>query len=565
MLELNKIIEYCNKLHEEEVNSTANNDSVKDKARIERRKNETYFTRLTRASLGISQNLDLSDDVYSLLAALPEAIFPKMYVIGWGKKRRKSIQKPDEKTNSADESTSELEAPKLLLDYAKNYGKEFVINKVDQVIKQLNEKKLEYALICHGLSPTSDTILLLADIGRSVRVSNAIRLRKQKVLLADVSWIKYNRSINQLFKKREFLDQLRVCLDKRKRLYRALGLEYKVFGISDFEQDEHILVKSEIINHTKEFRELAKLLYGKKALEPLKSKEIKQVIGKSLGQIPSKLEIHLPPTIRALIKLKNKKVGYALEEVLDTDLKILRTVSELFSSFDEDIFVYYFAQYFAQTYFKDYIKIAPISETKFDQPFLMHSEHFSKITSKEKEQKGESDQLAYVYCPQYKLGGLNLLPYCSISGDVLKKSIPVEELLNGTILLADSYENEVEKIIGVLTKTETVHRNRLISDIFSFVHHMYQTLPIKNKEILFNKIEPISAQIANQIASENDTPDKYCIIFSEWIKAIDKPNAAIPFHLIPYFWEDEDWDLDRIKNVSEFIITLLEIVNNICD
>jgi hypothetical protein len=544
MLNLKEIVEHSNKRFNKEIESVRANKNV-DLARIERRRNEAYFTRLSRACLGVSQNIALADEHFALFTAIPEMLFSKMFLIGWSKSRKQK----------------EIEnAPKLLADYNEEFDSEFHISTVEHVLNQIKDHKYEYTLICHGLSPTSDTILLLADLGRCLRISNAVGIFNLKILLADISWIKYNRSINQLFKAKEFINQLRICLDKRKRLYNALNMEYEVFSISDFENKRRSINKSQILSHITNFRDLARLLWGEQALKG-HNQDVQAIIGKSLGQIPNKYLSLLPPTIEKLLSLKNKEVAYALENTLESDLKILRTVSELFSSFDEEIFIYYFAQFFAQSHFSQYLKIAPISETKFDQPFLTHKEVFSEIAKVTVESKGTAP--GYIYCPQYKIGSLQLLPYTSISGDVIKNKIDVDEFQSQTILLDDIYDKKLDKIIGVITTTETAHRNRLLSDLLSFIHHLYQFISESEKKEIINHLEGVSAQIAIQISSQTDLPEEYFSIFSEWLKTIG--DNVMPFHVIPYLWEDSDWDTEKIENVSRLILKILEIISNICD
>src|SRR5690606_35928152 len=51
-------------------------------------------------------------------------------------------------------------------------------------------------LLAHGLSAIDDSVLLLADLGRASRAARAIQA-PLRVLLADVSWISYNRSLRR--------------------------------------------------------------------------------------------------------------------------------------------------------------------------------------------------------------------------------------------------------------------------------------------------------------------------------------------------------------------------------
>ena len=78
-------------------------------------------------------------------------------------------------------------------------------------------------------------------------------------------------------------------------------------------------------------------------------------------------------------------------------------------------------------------------------------------------------------------------------------------------------------------------------------------------------LEAISTDIYVQISSKTDTPDDYSNIFSNWIQSISNKETVMPFHIIPYLWEESDWDKDKIIKVSNLIINLLELVNDICE
>lgn len=547
MLNLHKIIEHSNKRFQNEIDK-AIEDPKNDKARIERRKNESYFTRLGRATLSISNNVNFSDKFLALAVAFPEILFTKIYALGYGTSRKQN---------------EEENPPELLKKYFDSFSDKYKFIDQSNLNNYVDNNSFEYLLLCHGLSPTSDTIILLADIGRVLRMANSIGIYRTEVLLADVTWIKYNRSINQLYTPKEFLNQLRICLDKRKRIYKLLKLKYTTFGISDQTSENNNLNKTEISKHVKQFRDLAELIWGKKSLEAHKDEMLK-IIGKSLDQIPKRDLQYLPFYMSKLIELKEKDVAIGIEEKLHSELKILRSISELFSSFDEEIFLYYFAQYFAQTNYNKFLKIAPLSEEKFDQPFLKYAEDFEKVANNNKKDNITEKFSGYIYAPQYKLGDFQLLPYTSISADVIRKG-KVEEFLDKTILLDDSFDDKIDKIIGVVTTTEIQHRNRLASDLLSFAHFLIENIDTSQKCNLLDKIEALSYDIFIQINSTNDSTKDYTIIFSDWIKSIANKDAVVPFHIIPYLWEDKDWDTDRIIKFSNLIMTLITIINEICE
>jgi hypothetical protein len=564
MINLTTVIEHSQERFRKEVENAEAAKGI-DRARLHRRINETYFTRLTRACLLIAPNKELSDLCYSMCVACPELLFSKMYYLGWGQGRKQ--KSPDQ------------EAPNLLKSYNNLFSEDTDVASFHDLLSFLKAQPSVSSLICHGLSPISDTLLLLADIGRNIRISHALGVMRFNVMLADVSWIKHNRSINQRMSKKEFLNGLRICLDKRKRLYRALEFEYKVFGINNFGREELNINRTALEKLTKEFRQLARVLWGEKSLSS-HDPQMKKLIGKRFTGMTNQEKTQLSPDIATLISYENLAVS--LEKELESQLTILRTISDLFSTFDAEIFFYYFAQFFAQQKYSWYIKIAPMSEIKFDEPFETQTKHFLSVMSggggqgaagsnrKDKRagktNKKDSKSWFEIYLPQYKLGNYELLPYTSISGDVLKNDIAIDKFQSSTVLLEDSYEDKIDKVIGVITETPTPYLNRIVSDLLSFIHYLINRSAITDRvrsleEYLF-KLEP---HIAEQIFSRDDTPVNYPSIFADWLKAIDDEAAIPPFHVIPYLWEERDWDKERIKTLSALIIELLRVVNDLCD
>lgn len=530
---------------QEEIQRASKGKKV-DQSRIKRRKNEQYPERLVRSCLGISQHIELNDSLYALAMATPEALMSKMYYMGWGDARKQK-------------DTNE-KAPELMKLYGE-FSSSYSIPNATDMVQKIKDDTINKSLICHGLSPTSDTILLLAELGRSVRMTKALGIKSTEILLADISWIKYNRSISQMFNKKDFLDQLRVCIDKRKRLYKALGLKYTTFGISDFGESTNYIKKSNISEATQTYRELASALWGKESLSK-QNADMKALIGKSFQGFSKKNLSQIPNYLKILLRFDH--LGNALENSLTDELTVLRTLSELFSTFDEEVFIYYFAQYFAQSQYNNYLKMAPYSEIKFDAPFEKNSEHFNHFIKRVEKKKIKTN--GHVYYPQYRLGKYEILPYTSISGDIIKQKLNIQDFKSGTILLNDSYHSETDKVLGVLTETPIHHRNRLLSDLLSFLHllvseanldsSMYQ----KIKEVLYK----LDAEIGEQIFSQ-ETIDSYPQIFSNALKAITDTDVVLPFHLIPYTWDEKMWTAERHKDCALLIKEILVVVNEMCE
>ena len=558
MLNIINIVRHTEEKISKQIDSAVSTvKKAEEKNRVARRKSEAYFNVLVRASLGVAQSIEIDTYMQALCVAAPEFLFNGIFKLGYGESRH------------GKKASEDKEVPQLLRNYYKEFENETVLKEPVKLIESIKNGTIDKALLCHGLSACNDTILLLADIGRSVRISYALGLQDFEIMLADVSWIKHNRSLNRLYNSpKEFVDELRVCLDKRKRLYEVLSLQYKAFGISEKINNGCYISRKNLASKMSKWRDLANVIWGKDVLDA-HSVEIKRAIGTTFDKIKLKNENkYLTDSFKMLLSVNNE-VPKKLEEMLKSELSALRTISDLFSTFDEDIFMYYFAQYFAQSQYKNYLKIANISERKFDEPFSQKSSDFSALvgSSDDSTISVETNRDYQLYLPWYQLGKLKLLSYTSTSGDVLKnynekEIVDINKFSNSTILLDDYGNEKLEKIKEIIMETPIEHRNRLVSDILSFIRLLVKIdIPAQLKKY----ISELSEDIGNQMVSTENDIEASKTIYSNWLQSIGKNDAVMPFHLIPYFWEEEDWTENKITAFSNVISQTLELVYEICE
>ena len=554
MLKINDIVEYTESRITNQIEAAKKTAKSDEQPRVARRKNDAYFNILVRASLSITQGKEIDAHLQSLCVAVPELFFKGMFKLGYGDTRDSMKNMKGEKTK----------CPDLLCKYSNEFDQDSILKDSVKMIETIKEGKTNRILLCHGLSACDDTILLLADIGRSKRISYALEMQNFEIMLADISWIKHNRSLNRLYKApEEFIKDLRICLDKRKRIYKALGLNYTCYGISERTNSEHNISRKTLINRTAKWRELAGAIWGESVLGT-HNIEMKRIIGMSFDKINIARQIDLFSKVFLSIISVNNEIPKKLEEALKSELSALRTISELFSTFDKDIFLYYFAQYFAQSRYSNYLKIANISEKKFDLPFLQKNSEFSALFGDI--QPATDDNNAYqLYLPWYRLGEYKLLPYTSTSGDVLKKHSDLSEIrlfLDKTILLDDYSPDKFDKILGIIKATPIEHRNRLASDILSFIRLLTKVDLSKELKVSINEL---SDEIGSQINSGEDDSVSTKGIYSEWLQSISKSDSVIPFHLIPYLWEDSDWNEERLQAFTKVLLNTLSLVHEICE
>ena len=143
--------------------------------------------------------------------------------------------------------------------------------KIDSKMKDLknqveiwnpNDKKyvlneLAGVLSCHALSPSGDSIFLLADLGRALRTAVAIR-KPFHIMLADKNWSKYNWVAKDIGSDNLLRNQI-----WREELYKMLGANMKECNLSNTPNG---LKERDIENLGISYEDLVKSIFGSKYL-----------------------------------------------------------------------------------------------------------------------------------------------------------------------------------------------------------------------------------------------------------------------------------------------------------
>ena len=428
--------------------------------------------------------------------------------------------------------------------------------------------------IAHGLSPLPDTILLLADIGRATRASLILNVNLY-VLLADISWMSYNRSVKSLKTNTINIENgLKLCLDQRKRIYDLLNLNYKTHSILNYEKKGAINAKK-IESISNNYIKLTKLLWGENII---KSNDILSVqeINKIAKPLKNSLNKESP-----LYYLSNFPGALdKLEISLNAHLSILRTIAKRFRMINKDTLSYYFAQFYAQENYKKYLKICVQSERNFDEPFDELEEYFKlwgeghkasySISSNKKFTKKR--KLPAMYLPQYLLGNLKILPYSTLSLDSVEflRKNNIDNLLETTILVSDTKNNieKITKILNITLNNNVVQLNRLIADIISILIWIYRIkreylledscndLNYNLEEIINGIYEGLYSSFILDIEAENIST-----LWEIWLEGIDQniDDNYIPTHIFVSSLTKEDWSANSIKSAAKLIIVLNNI------
>ena len=544
-------------------------DSSKDASNSRKfaAQNKPFNERLIEACRRVSDNPKSVPE--ELFIAAPERMLAKIAYMCLGTKRdSKLLDVPSEGVTDSMQKTLSL----VNDEYNETGNKDIEFVNLES---PSHVESVKHVLLCHGLSPIGDSILLLADIGRAYRVS--VSLRKDiRVMLADKSWMSSNRSIRQFntLSEHDIDTGLRVCLDKRERLYASLGIACDCHEIVSYDRAKKISGKK-LEKISKRYLELAQLLWGKDSIGRLDIKKVKRIL-RPLDQLVQETS----ESDGAILSLRHFEGALtSLEKHLEPHLEILRAVAQQFNAFETDVFRYFFAQYYAQDGYRGaVVKVAPISEKRFDEPFDTLDKYFrawgeghstSEVTAGYVH-PAKAPPMSAVYFPQYRIGDMSVLPYTPLSLDALKLEAKDHRIVKESlIMLDDVVEISAAKVLKknetLIAATSLVRKNRLVSDVASFVmlcvkvgrmkeiKDICAKLPCGNFNTVLNAFAPsIAAAYIHEIDGGSQA-DNICELWSTWLKNIPIQNNTnlIPFHLQFCLFEELDWTADRTKAASQ--------------
>lgn len=422
-------------------------------------------------------------------------------------------------------------------------------------------------LLAHGLAAIEDSVLLLADIGRASRAARSIDV-PLRVLLADLSWISYNRSLKRFdLTDQDIENGLRSCQAMRQRLYDGVGINAKVHAIVPYSKKGAISAQKiqMIAGH---YLKLASNLWGSEKIDtqtPLNNSDL-AAIGKQLqtslgGESPLQFLASFPGALNAL------------EVALSRHLNVVRAIAQRFRVLSADTFSYYFAQYYAQDEYRGtHVKIAPESERDFDEPydelddsFRLWGDGHDPVVTPRKTAQAKRRRMAAVYLPQYAIGDWALLPYSPLSLDaVVKSGGNVDAVRERVILLSDRTKEQQPKVESLLRLTlersGLVSLNRLVADILSFVQAVIIARGRGAADAAFRRV---GGELDTQLSLLHETlPECVAIeceknastskLWSSWLDAIGRqaPIEYMPCHLLLSCLSLEDWSDERFKAAS---------------
>ena len=412
-----------------------------------------------------------------------------------------------------------------------NGGKD---NKEEKETTLSNKSDDKGIFLGHSLSPYSESICLLYELGRFKRIAEIFKT-KHKIFLTGADWAEYNNSVRQIDVPK---DNLNSCLSFRDKLYKQMGIDYEIINAQYQYQGIDINKQSTEYATYSDFLEQATIMRHKNAEKQQMLNFIEQLCnrGTNFETLPNELQLL---TFSIIDDKKN--------------LYVIHTVKKHFDLLDYNTFFYTLQQRFAQHKYIGWTKIAVESEQKFDASFIKMENaegnpfHFGAVYYKHYYFKKENDR------------PLNIIPYTFPSGrvwDDAKKeksnNIPeaIKKAVSDIILIWDfenSKPSKIKKLIDGLDLTELAIQ---MSDLFSFCNSffsIYQNhLKFWNdlKNILYNidKGECYTSweKCLNQQSLLNDFCDKFLTVWYD--------DVIIPYFFYPFLY------IEQIKNENNLKI-----------
>ncbi len=388
----------------------------------------------------------------------------------------------------------------------------------------------ERLLLCHGLSPVGDSVLLLADLGRAHRVASALGLPIE-VMLAAVQWQKTNRSVQQLSSlgADEIERGLVRCQAQRVKLYATLGIACTPF-----------------------------------AVEQPKLAEISGFYRALAGELWKGVNLTGSISIEHHRLIKRPLTG-GLEEKYKDHLSVLRFFAKQFDGLDEEYFWYFLNQFFAQARFRGTsLKIAVESESRFDQPFEELASALSGWQVDGVPSRLGGDGQAVAYLPQYKLGQLRLLPYTPLSLDAMRQEGDAiredHRQIQARIIGLDG-DQSADEIGALINGTPLAERNRLAADLSSFLLLAARKAGMKSLDAagvdcglslatVFGAVTDDGWQTFTHESALTQPGD----VRSFWRQSLDaaltyERGQLLPLHLAFSLFEEDDWTSARLDAV----------------
>ncbi|MES2388119.1 MAG: hypothetical protein V4543_08960 [Bacteroidota bacterium] len=468
--------------------------------------------------------------------------------------------------------------PSVLYDHIKSGTKTFLNNKAKS--KRIFSKPKKY-LICHGLSVHSDSLFLLCDLGRFLRLKNTYN-KDAVIMLTRTDFANLNWKVQSL--KNEFnnlsdkkiLNNLELCLKFRVELYKKLGFN---------ETDQTVVMCGTDDAHSELFDDVVQFK-GKKKRKKLDSEKLNQMsmeynklVKFIVGKTPDiDLTVHENRmlVIDQIEKFIESDAGH---EILGLDfvkldvakhLDIIIQVIKTYKSYKVNTFNYFYLQYLHQYRFPFHLKIAVRREKDFDASFSI-LQTLDNIP----------EDKFMLYGAYYKDYGvlintekgtekMSVIPYYFPSGSLDKATKSLAEAQETTILLRDSRaEEKIYKIISQYGDSNELCN--IMSDLLSIIHYLFFNNEVDKKSKESKKIYVILQDLGSEFITSWKTYTSNDINFVNETRAAFESHlfthwateTIAPYWYYPFFFSLEENRDSRLKTSNIYARLILAVLQGL--
>lgn len=430
--------------------------------------------------------------------------------------------------------------------------------------ERLNEfHQIKAVLLCHSLNPTWETVALVSEVGRALRLSTGLDLPLH-IMLANNSWSGYNWVVKDL----DLFVNLGVNLEWRKKMYEMLGIYVDICGSdASFDDKEDLelnfikpaMTYEEIDKLATEYSILSEIIWGKGITGKRLSNEEEKEILNSINLFSSKNKY------QDALKLS------VVSKSLIPHIEILKSVASNLHRLDRDTFFYFLLQYYHQSKYSNHLKIAVKREYDFDKPFHELERNLFKNTNSDfGYNRNFSTQLSAYFHDYYFSRDkdtqlpLTVHPYYFPSGRLYYKYPLPLEAKTYCIMIDDE---DQEKIMTSISVQHPLHRACFLSDLLSFAHFLSLSDKVTgnnvkgwlhgidkkynlNKELIdsWEIYATNKSEFSKRVRSWND------IMFS-----IFMPQEIPPYYFMPFVWSHVGV---TISDEVELVKTILKSLRN---
>ncbi len=415
-------------------------------------------------------------------------------------------------------------------------------------------------LLGHALSIHSDSVFLLAELGRAMRIAKVLDKPVSIFLTGEkfgsLNWvvqdfIELKQKNPDKYPRLNIETNIRECLAFRTKLYSKLGLDYEICDSSNAGSDyfpESTTLQLEISRTAREYHELCLLILKDKTyprkVDRDQSREIIEILDSFLVQ--------------------DMEGGISGLSIVKKDLKkhigIIKMVVDSLKSFSIKTFEYFLLQYYHQFKYNGYLKLAVSREYTFDELFIKMIE------------KDGMD---------YKLGGLYFKDYTCNTEDgektVFPYYFPSGSLYTGDPKKIDEYDKDVilikdrrDKIKRVLESYKNPFKlAAVMGDLLSFAHYYFMHNEKTRGNHFNEEFMPIVEKISEEFALSwehytNLTEEEFRydlvtferLLLSQWSR-----NIIIPYHFYPFLLSDGIKAKGNSDKRTQLLECYTEIVN----